>query len=92
MNTIQVLLLLLPPLLLLLLLLLIIIISGSPSLRDGLRFQVRSCEVYGRQIDAGAGFLRVFKFPLPIVIPLTAPCSLIIRFCILLILTASLRH
>jgi hypothetical protein len=37
--------------------------------------QVRSCGVCGRQSGAGAGILRVLRFPLPILIPPTAPHS-----------------
>jgi hypothetical protein len=37
--------------------------------------QVRSCGIYGGQNGTGAGFLRVFQFPLPILIPPTAPHS-----------------
>jgi hypothetical protein len=33
------------------------------------RAQVRSCGICGEQIDAGVGFLRVLRFPLPIFIP-----------------------
>jgi hypothetical protein len=35
--------------------------------------QVRSCGICGGQSGTGAGFLRVLRFPLPILIPLTAP-------------------
>jgi hypothetical protein len=31
--------------------------------------QVRSCGICGGHSDAGAGFLRVLRFPLPILIP-----------------------
>jgi hypothetical protein len=38
--------------------------------------QVSSCGIYGGQKSGtGAGFLRVFRFPLPIFIPPTAPHS-----------------
>jgi hypothetical protein len=37
------------------------------------RAQVRSCGICGGQSGTGAGFLRVFHFPLPILIPQTAP-------------------
>jgi hypothetical protein len=36
------------------------------------RFQVRSCGICDRQSGTGAGFLRVIRFPLPILIPPTA--------------------
>jgi hypothetical protein len=36
------------------------------------RSQVKSCGICGGQIGAGARFLRVLQFPLPIIIPLTA--------------------
>jgi hypothetical protein len=37
------------------------------------RSQVRSCRICGGQSGSGAGFLRVLRFPLPILIPPTAP-------------------
>jgi hypothetical protein len=37
--------------------------------------QVRLCGICGRQSSAGAGFLRVLRFPLPILIPPTASHS-----------------
>jgi hypothetical protein len=40
--------------------------------------QVRSCEICGGQKGTGVGFLRILRFPLPILIPPTAPHSLII--------------
>jgi hypothetical protein len=42
------------------------------------RTQVRSCGIGGGQNGTKAGFLRVLQFPLSILIPLTAPHSLII--------------
>jgi hypothetical protein len=39
------------------------------------RAQVRSCGICGGQSGTGAGFLRVLRFPLLILIPLTAPDS-----------------
>jgi hypothetical protein len=40
------------------------------------RVRVRSaCGVYGAQSGTGAGFLRVLRFPLPIIIPLISPSS-----------------
>jgi hypothetical protein len=39
------------------------------------RAHVRSCGVFGGQSGTGEGFLLVFRFPLPILIPLTAPHS-----------------
>jgi hypothetical protein len=43
-----------------------------PTAAARVRAQVRSCGISGRQSGAGAGFLRVFRFPLPIPIPPTA--------------------
>jgi hypothetical protein len=47
------------------------------------RDQVTLCGICGRQSGPGAGFLSVFRFPLPILIPPTAQNSLssIIRCC-----------
>jgi hypothetical protein len=39
------------------------------------RAQVRSCGICGEQSDAGADFLRVLWFPLPVFIPPIAPQS-----------------
>jgi hypothetical protein len=38
--------------------------------------QVRLCGICGVQRGVGAGFLRLLRFTLPILIPLTAPHSL----------------
>jgi hypothetical protein len=40
-----------------------------------LRARVWSCGICGGQSGAGAGFLRVLRFPLPIFIPPVAPQS-----------------
>jgi hypothetical protein len=40
-----------------------------------LRVHVRSCGICGGQSSTGAGFLRVFRFTLPIYIPPSAPPS-----------------
>jgi hypothetical protein len=47
-----------------------------PTVVARVRAQVRTCRISGGQSGTGAGFLRVFRFPLPILIPLTAPYSL----------------
>jgi hypothetical protein len=39
------------------------------------RAQVTYCGIFGEQSDTGAGFLVVLRFPLPIIIPPTAPHS-----------------
>jgi hypothetical protein len=39
------------------------------------RAQVWSCGSFGGQSDTGAGFLRVLRFPLPVLIPPSAPYS-----------------
>jgi hypothetical protein len=40
------------------------------------RAQVKSCGVCSGQSSTGAGFLRVLRFPLPVLIPPNAPHSL----------------
>jgi hypothetical protein len=50
-----------------------------PTAAARVRSQVRSCGICGRQSGIGAGFLRVLRFPLSILIPPTAPHSSIIR-------------
>jgi hypothetical protein len=46
-----------------------------PTAAPQVRAQVRSCGISGRQSGTGAGFLRVLRFPLPNLIPPTAPHS-----------------
>jgi hypothetical protein len=46
-----------------------------PTTAARVRAQVKSCGICGGQSGNGAGFLRVLRFPLPILIPLTAPHS-----------------
>jgi hypothetical protein len=46
-----------------------------PSSAALVRARVRSCGICGGQSGPGAGFLRVLRFPLPILIPPTAPHS-----------------
>jgi hypothetical protein len=52
-----------------------------PTAMARVRSQVRSCVIGGRQSGIGGGFLLVLRFPLPILIPPTAPhpSSYIIR-------------
>jgi hypothetical protein len=52
------------------------VVSRRLSHRDcPVRSPVRSCGICGGQSGTGASFLRVLRFPLPILIPLTAPVS-----------------
>jgi hypothetical protein len=43
-----------------------------PTAAARVRSQVRSCGIHGGQGGTGAGFLRVLRFPLTILIPPTA--------------------
>jgi hypothetical protein len=46
-----------------------------PTVAARVRARVWSCGICGGQSGAGAGFLQVLRFPLPIFIPPTAPQS-----------------
>jgi hypothetical protein len=49
--------------------------SRLPTAAARVRAQVRKFEICDLQSGTGAGFLRLLRFPLPIVIPPTAPHS-----------------
>jgi hypothetical protein len=44
-----------------------------PTAAARVRSQVRSCGICGGQSGTGASFLQVLRFPLPVLIPPTAP-------------------
>jgi hypothetical protein len=46
-----------------------------PTAAARVRSHVKSCGICGGQSGTGAGFLRVLRFPLPFLIPPTAPHS-----------------
>jgi hypothetical protein len=46
-----------------------------PTAAAQVRAQVRKCEICGGQSGTGAAFLQVLRFPLPLLIPPTAPHS-----------------
>jgi hypothetical protein len=46
-----------------------------PTAVARVRAQIRLCVIFGGQCGSGAGFLRVLRFPLSILIPPTAPHS-----------------
>jgi hypothetical protein len=49
--------------------------TAADRVRAQVRAQVRLCGICGGRSGTGAGFLRVLRFPLPILIPPTAPHS-----------------
>jgi hypothetical protein len=53
-------------------------VHACHAVRVRVRARVRSCGICGGQSDTGAGFLRVLRFPLPL-IPSTAAHSVIIH-------------
>jgi hypothetical protein len=50
-----------------------------PTAVGRVRSQVRSCGICGGQSSTGAGFLRLLRFPVTILIPPNAPYSPITR-------------
>jgi hypothetical protein len=53
--------------------------SWLPTAAARVRSQMKSCGICGGQSEAGAGFLRVLRFPLRILIPPIVPHSSTIR-------------
>jgi hypothetical protein len=51
------------------------LVAGLPPRGARVRSEVRSCWICGGQSGIEAGFLLVLRFPLPILIPPTAPHS-----------------
>jgi hypothetical protein len=51
-----------------------------PTAEARVRTQVRACGIYGGQSGAWADFLRVLRFPLPVLIPLIASHSFLSIF------------
>jgi hypothetical protein len=49
--------------------------SRLPTAAARVQFQVRLCGICSGQSGTGAGFLRVLRFPLPILVPPNAPYS-----------------
>jgi hypothetical protein len=54
-----------------------LLVAGFPPRRAG--FDPGSCGICGGLSDTGADFLRLLRFPLPILIPPTTPHSYTIR-------------
>jgi hypothetical protein len=50
-----------------------------PTAAALVRFQLKSRGICGGQSGSGAGFFRILRFPLPIIIPPTAPHLSIFR-------------
>jgi hypothetical protein len=46
-----------------------------PTAASRVQYQVRSCGICGGLSGSGAGFLRILRFPLPILVQPTAPIS-----------------
>jgi hypothetical protein len=70
--------------------------SRIPITMARIRFPINSSMVFGQLSDTGTAFILVLQFPLPIIIPSTAPLLLIILssalYIIISILIASLNN
>jgi hypothetical protein len=58
-----------------------LLVAGFPQRRPGFDLGFRTCGICGRQSGIEAGFLRILRFPLPIIPPPAAHILSIIQGC-----------